>query len=203
MNPRMITDKSFKKIWTDMDELKKYVLASKLMGADANDLSSMYSDLSQKDLMDLLDGSDEYNFIDVEKLPNGDLDGFIERYKADMPDGSINASYMSLDGFDKDSDLAKLFEPKKSSIVDDDDDLLDLDLEDSSTDTLDEEDGPTAEDLEDADLYDDDLNEDDDLDDDWYTGSLGKNVSRNDYESQDDYDDAISNIVDSLRGRFI
>lgn len=200
----MITDKSFKKIWTDMDELKKYVLASKLMGADANDLSSMYSDLSQKDLMDLLDGSDEYNFIDVEKLPNGDLDGFIERYKADMPDGSINASYMSLDGFDKDSDLAKLFEPKKSSIVDDDDDLLDLDLEDSSTDTLDEEDGPTAEDLEDADLYDDDLDEDDDtLDDDWYTGSLGKNVSRNDYDSQDDYDDAISNIVDSLRGRFI
>lgn len=198
----MITDKSFKKIWTDMDELKKYVLASKLMGADANDLSSMYSDLSQKDLMDLLDGSDEYNFIDVEKLPNGDLDGFIERYKADMPDGSINASYMSLDGFDKDSDLAKLFEPKKSSIVDDDDGLLDLDFEDSSTDTLDEEEGPTAEDLEDADLY-DDLDDDDELDDDWYAGSLGKDVSRNDYTTQDDYDDAISNIVDSLRGRFI
>lgn len=203
MNPRMITDKSFKKIWTDMDELKKYVLASKLMGADANDLSSMYSDLSQKDLMDLLDGTDEYNFIDVEKLPNGDLDGFIEQYKAEMPDGSVNASYMSLDGFDEASDLAKLFANEKSDGSKDD--AIDTDSKDDAIDT----DGPSDDELaaieagldddEDDDLYE----EDDDLDSDWYTGSLGSGTSRNDYTSQDDYDDAISNIVDSLRGRFI
>lgn len=197
----MITDKSFKKIWTDMDALKKYVLASKIMGADANDLSSMYSDLSQKDLMDLLDGTDEYNFIDVEKLPNGDLDGFIEQYKAEMPDGSVNASYMTLDGFDEASDLAKLFANEKS------DDSKDADI-DTDTDGP-SDDGPSDDELaaieagldgdEDDDLYE----EDDELDSDWYTGSLGSGTSRNDYTSQDDYDDAISNIVDSLRGRFI